>query len=789
MEITNIAKLKLRLRPGAYLRPLPELPFRIRARIEADPGDSIIFFKGGRTRAKVVGAGTARLVELLSEDKNVGEALLAITREMNLAVDDAVRNVAEAVHRLVDDRVLVPATEANDSRAVPIMIGDCIAGNHVLGRIQILEDSALYRVQHDGVIRALKIRTKDSQRRLAQHERETSIYSRVAHASLPCLIEVGETREYWFILMEFVGGTSLRELLTLSYKERTPVRDRCKLAERVLEAYGHLHRSGTLHADVHPGNLMITEDLAVKLVDFGDAWFIGDAPSGACKRIGIEQYMEPEYWESLSMVGPRAPSLLGEQFMIAAVLYEILTGQQYADFPLDLSRVAELVKFGAPLPFSARGVLGLWAVERVVRRALSKHPASRFRDVDEFFTEFVMAARAELGEQEGEQVGVAVAKVAPRIDDVAREYIKNARPGGPIEEGLFGQPLCSAHYGAAGVAATLLRVSNALRDAEALALAGMWAKRADAWSHLSTAFWTEGMTGGKPVGIERSLHFGTLGVRYAQAAVAHAVGDDPACLAAFQAVEEGSPLPLAELSIGAAGEILCLALFTEVLRKIDRGLSERAGALTRSRLHRLSAAAKQYVDLYLANRQEIYLGMAHGLAGMLYTISAGSCAVGLDPLENETFQLVLAEFEKSIRMDSYHHLRYARTSKSNEVWTGWCNGLAGHMQLWTELSSQLRSDRYIEYALEVEHTLRGRVDTNGTLCCGGVGIAYAYLALFRATRQSGYLDRACELGSDIRGLSSPGLYKGYSGLMCLLADMRNPERSRMPFVEDYVPWD
>ena len=131
--------------------------------------------------------------------------------------------------------------------------------------------------------------------------------------------------------------------------------------------------------------------------------------------------------------------------------------------------------------------------------------------------------------------------------------------------------------------------------------------------------------------------------------------------------------------------------------------------------------------------------------------------------------------------------------------SGWCNGSAGYVFLWTQAHKATGEPRYLELAEGAAwNAWETRVDT-GNLCCGLAGQSYALLNLFRHTGDSVWLRRARELAGlaaealvtmrsrDSRGfeldLRPESLYKGEVGVAVLDADLGHPEYAHMPMFE------
>jgi hypothetical protein len=121
--------------------------------------------------------------------------------------------------------------------------------------------------------------------------------------------------------------------------------------------------------------------------------------------------------------------------------------------------------------------------------------------------------------------------------------------------------------------------------------------------------------------------------------------------------------------------------------------------------------------------------------------------------------------------------------------SGWCNGSAGYVFLWTLAARMAGSSRYTNLAVGAAWDAWDAPDPSLSLCCGLAGRAYALLNLYRATGDSVWLERARTLAGRgaVHGTAPADkahcLWKGELGLAVLAADLEQPDSARMPFFE------
>ena len=210
--------------------------------------------------------------------------------------------------------------------------------------------------------------------------REARAVASLSHPNVVAIYDVGESEGRLYLAMEFVVGSPLRSLVgnaELSLARR--VRWLIDVA-RALEA---AHRAGIIHRDIKPENVMIREDGAVKVLDFGIArrtvssttsaeQAAIDTLTGSGTIAGTPVYMAPEQIKG-SDVDARC-----DQFAWAVMAYELVVGERpWAETGDVLSLVAKILT-EQPRPIRGRIDDVPAVVEETILRALSKEASARF---------------------------------------------------------------------------------------------------------------------------------------------------------------------------------------------------------------------------------------------------------------------------------------------------------------------------------------------------------------------------------------------------------------------------
>src|SRR5215468_3054454 len=198
-----------------------------------------------------------------------------------------------------------------------------------MGEVYRARDTRLDRTV---AIKVLPSHFSDDATLQQRFEREAKAISNLNHPHICVLYDVGNQEGIRFLVMECVEGETLAKRLE---KGSLPVGEVLKYGMQIADALDKAHRSGVVHRDLKPGNIMLTPTGA-KLLDFGLAKPAVALVSGSTLTVtarpspmtqegtivGTFQYMSPEQVEGKELDGR------SDIFSLGAVLYEALTGQR-----------------------------------------------------------------------------------------------------------------------------------------------------------------------------------------------------------------------------------------------------------------------------------------------------------------------------------------------------------------------------------------------------------------------------------------------------------------------------
>jgi serine/threonine protein kinase len=240
-------------------------------------------------------------------------------------------------------------------------------------------------------------------------DREARAISALTHPNICTLHDVGHQDGVDFLVMELLEGETLAQRLL---KGPMPMDQVLRCGVEVASALDAAHRSGVVHRDLKPGNIMLTKSGA-KLLDFGLAKSVGVLESdpsavtvsqpltGKGTIVGTFQYMAPEQLEG------READARTDIFAFGAVLYETATGKRAFDGHSRPSLIASIMS-SYPRPISELQPMTPPALDRLVRKCLAKDPDARWQSSSDVADELRWITEG------GSQTGAPVAVVSRR---------------------------------------------------------------------------------------------------------------------------------------------------------------------------------------------------------------------------------------------------------------------------------------------------------------------------------------------------------------------------------------
>ncbi len=212
---------------------------------------------------------------------------------------------------------------------------------------------------------------------IARFKREARNQAKLTHSNIVTVYGFAEERGMLGIVMEFVDGDTLENLI--QRKGKLDVEESLEILKQILVGVGYAHNQGFVHRDIKPSNVIINSDGIAKIMDFGISKSLNEA-HGLTKtgtKIGTILYMSPEQIKALE------PTSQSDIYSIGITFYEMLSGVTPFDRGTEFEIMeAHLKKAPPKISSKIPGIPG--EVDALISKALSKTLAKRYHDCNEF---------------------------------------------------------------------------------------------------------------------------------------------------------------------------------------------------------------------------------------------------------------------------------------------------------------------------------------------------------------------------------------------------------------------
>jgi serine/threonine protein kinase len=268
---------------------------------------------------------------------------------------------------------------------------------HIVGELGRGAMGIVYRAQDPAIGRTIAIKsirlkdlTDDAERERLRERlfREAQSAGMLSHPGIVTIYDIAEENGMAYIFMEFVNGPPLEKMLLSA---RTPDKETLlTIFRQTAAALDYAHKKGIVHRDIKPANIMIHEDGAAKITDFGVAKIVSQQMTVAGTMMGTPSYMSPEQIQGGEITGRT------DQFSLAVMVYEVLTGEKpfTAEYlPTLLYRIVR----EEPAPPQRLNTTLTSQIEAVLRKALAKNPLDRYETCTDFVAALAGACNAAPG--------------------------------------------------------------------------------------------------------------------------------------------------------------------------------------------------------------------------------------------------------------------------------------------------------------------------------------------------------------------------------------------------------
>ena len=264
---------------------------------------------------------------------------------------------------------------------------DGVVGRGGMAEVYRARDIRLDRIVAIKTLRADLARDQIFQ---ARFRREAQSAASLNHPSIVAVYDTGEDMATGvpvpYIVMEYVDGRTVRDLLQDGHR-LLPERS-LEIIDGVLRALDYSHQAGIVHRDIKPGNVMVTRNGDVKVMDFGIARAMSDAQATMTQTaqvIGTAQYLSPEQAR-----GERVDSR-SDLYSTGCLLYELLTGRPPFTGDSPVAIAYQHVRENPIPPSRVDPDVPPWA-DAIVLKAMAKSPADRYQTAGDMRADLQRAA-------------------------------------------------------------------------------------------------------------------------------------------------------------------------------------------------------------------------------------------------------------------------------------------------------------------------------------------------------------------------------------------------------------
>ena len=228
-------------------------------------------------------------------------------------------------------------------------------------------------------VKILKAEFSENEDFLRRFRNESKAIAVLSHPNIVKIYDVGFTDEIQFIVMEYIDGITLKELLEQQGVLRW--KDALKFVVQILKALQHAHDKGIVHRDIKPQNIMLFPDGTIKVMDFGIARFSRiDGKTLSEKTFGSVHYISPEQAKG-EMTDERS-----DIYSVGVLLYEMLTGRKPFDGDSPISIAVKHMQDTAVPPREIMPSIPE-SLEEIVLHAMERSPARRYQSAAEMIND------------------------------------------------------------------------------------------------------------------------------------------------------------------------------------------------------------------------------------------------------------------------------------------------------------------------------------------------------------------------------------------------------------------
>ena len=273
-------------------------------------------------------------------------------------------------------------------------------------------DTILNRVV---AIKVLRAKLSDDAMALVRFQREASAASRLSHPNVVDIYDVGEYEGMHYIVMEFIRGRTLKELI--AQRGALDVDEAIGVMKQLVSAINHAHEHKIIHRDIKPQNVLVKDDGTIKITDFGIAVANGSVQLTYNNTVmGSAHYLAPETTQG------KEPNEQVDIYSLGIVFYELLTG--HVPFTGKTPMEIAIKHLRKPIPYVRDFNPNIpQSVENIVLKATAKNLEDRYVSCKEMLYDLIHCLDPEYKNMSRIRVDVTPSKDLMKCEDGHIEFV------------------------------------------------------------------------------------------------------------------------------------------------------------------------------------------------------------------------------------------------------------------------------------------------------------------------------------------------------------------------------
>ncbi len=269
--------------------------------------------------------------------------------------------------------MITKGQKINDRYEIIKTIGEGGMANVYLGYDTILDRNV--------AIKVLRGDLSTDEKFVRRFQREALSASSLSHPNIVEMYDVGEDNGLYYIVMEYVEGKTLKQLL--KKRGSLTLSEAIDIMLQLTDGMAHAHDSYIVHRDLKPQNIMIKDDGQIKITDFGIAMALNSTQLTQTNSVmGSVHYLPPE------QAAGKGCTIKSDIYSMGIIFYELLTGE--LPFKGDSAVEIALKQMKDPLPDVHEMNKDIpQSIENIILKATAKNPKNRYNDVKEMHNDLL----------------------------------------------------------------------------------------------------------------------------------------------------------------------------------------------------------------------------------------------------------------------------------------------------------------------------------------------------------------------------------------------------------------